>query len=254
MPKAVTRRAGRVVRPPLAQDRVRLPRLAAIALGCFALGVAAVVWNAGGERIAPQDPPQPVPEARGAPDGQSQDDAPPELTPDAGRLPAFVVAEGDAATALAATPEPADAGVPVPSATPFDGARRVEPGRVAYLRCDGLPQRPGPYPCPRDEALETAVWTVLDTLPRCADAPPGLGESDVRLEIAAGAPTEVKLRAPRPDVPRLDGPALLRCVTGPLSHVATSTRATKLVLAFRFALVDARRGDSRIAPARTGTP
>ncbi len=253
-------------------------RLAAVAVVCFALGVGAVVWNAGGERLVT---PAPVPaghaaqaEPTGAPlsdspaeadapaaadsNGDAPDtDAPAGAAPDtdapagdapgtdAADAPAFILAEGDAGAALVASFEVPDAGADLPSALPFDGARRVERGRVAYLRCEGVPQRPGPYPCPRDEALENAVWTVLETLPRCADAPPGLGESDVRVEVVPGTPTDVKLRAPRPNVPRLDGPAILRCAAGPVSHLATTTGSTKLVLSFRFTLVDAAQPRAR---------
>jgi len=230
--KAVTSHRSRVVRPAPAQDRPGVLRLVGIALACFALGIGAAAWNAGGERTPwPVSAPPPPPAAIS-----------PEPEPVAEPPAEVVIAEGDAGAALlmAAADEP-DAGPAVTPATPFSDARRLEPGRVAYLRCDGIPQLPGPYPCARDEALEASVWAVLDTLPRCAEAPPGLGESDVRIELVAGAPPDVKLRAPRPGVPRLDGPAILRCAAGPLSHVTTSTRATRLVLSFRFALVDARQ-------------
>jgi hypothetical protein len=92
---------------------------------------------------------------------------------------------------------------------------------------------------------------VLETLPRCAEAPPGLGETDVRLELARDRPTVARLRAPRPDVPRLDGAAVLRCVAGPLSHLTTASGATRLMLAFRVSLADAAapRSDARPAGA-----
>lgn len=240
MSKAVTSRARQVVRQPPAPDRRRPQRVALIALVCFALGVGAVVWNAGGRRIVARPP------ARGAAAAEPPVElatAPHEetgvLVMDTGG--AAVDASSAMVAAPVAAPEDGEADAPITAATPFTDARRVEPGRVAYLRCEGIPQRPGPYPCPRDQALEAAVWSILDTLPRCADAPSGLGESDVRLEVVAGAPTDVKLRAPRTGVPRLDGPALLRCAAGPLSHVTTNTGSTKLVVAFRFALVDARQ-------------
>lgn len=225
-------------------------RLLAIGVGCFLLGIGAVVLNAGGKRIVIRAPAAAPPVESAASESEALEEAV-EQTARAAEAgaehstapPAFVLAEGDAGAV--ALPEIIDAGAEVPTATPFAGARRVEPGRIAYLRCEGVPQRSGPYPCPRDEALEAAVWAVLDTLPRCADAPAGLGESDVRLELIAGVPTDAKLRAPRPRVPRLDGPAILRCTAGPLSHIATSTGATKLVLSFRFALVDASQPRAR---------
>jgi len=246
--KVVTRRAVRIERPSARADRVSLARLLAIALSCFLLGIGAVVLNAGGKRIVIRTPAAAPPAESAAAESESADDRHARAAAgDASAPPTFVIAEGDAgALALVlALPEPVDAGAEVPRAAPFAGARRVEPGRVAYLRCEGVPQRAGPYPCPRDEALEAAVWAVLDTLPRCAEAPAGLGESDVRLELVAGAPTDAKLRAPRPGVPRLEGPAILRCTAGPLSHLATTTGATKLVLSFRFALVDASQPRAR---------
>jgi len=225
---------------------VPVVRLLAIAVGCFLLGIGAVVLNAGGKRIVVRAPAvaPPAERATAESDAVEATDQPAHAAAgDATAPPAFVLAEGDAGAF--GPPEVIDAGVEVPTATPFAGARRVERGRIAYLRCEGVPQRPGPYPCPRDEALEVAVWAVLDTLPRCAEAPAGLGESDVRLELVAGAPTDAKLRAPRSGVPRLDGPAILRCTAGPLSHLATTTGATKLVLSFRFALVDASQPRAR---------
>lgn len=241
----------RIERPSAQAKRVPVARLLAIGVSCFLLGIGAVVLNAGGKRIVVRAPAA-TPLAESSNPGSAEVVAPVNETDPPGAAavqdttgtPAFVIAEADAG-ALALMPEPLDAGAEVPTATPFTGARRVEPGRVAYLRCEGVPQRPGPYPCPRDEALEAAVWAVLDTLPRCAEAPAGLGESDVRLEFIAGAPTDAKLRAPRPGVPRLDGPAILRCTAGPLSHVTTTTGATKLVLSFRFALVDASQPRAR---------
>ncbi len=247
-------RSPRIERPPAESGRTRAVRATAVGLATFALGLTAAIANADGVRVGARHDPAPprvsdgrLPEsnegAADAPDApaktaptaatQTPDDAP-QPVPE----PAFVVAEGDAGAAPAETDDTAsDEGVP--TATPFAGPRRVERGRVAYLRCDGVPLRPGPYPCPREERLEEAVWAVLETLPRCAEAPAGLGETDVRLELARDAPPEVKLRAPRADVPRLDGAAVLRCVAGPLSHVTTSSRATRLMLAFRVTLVDA---------------
>ena len=247
MPKAATSRT-RIDRPAASSERVHLPKLGAIAVICFATGVGAVVWNAGGKPI-PQHAPARAAAAEAPEDLAVSSDGEPEPSGSTGALveePTFIVAEGDAGAALteaAVAPGAVDLGVP--PATPFDGARRVEPGRVAYLRCDGLPQRPGPSPCPRDEALEAAVWAILATLPRCAEPPAGLGESDVRLELVPGAPTVVNLRAPRAGVPRLDGPAILGCVAGPLSHVASTLGATKMFVAFRFTLVDASAGAVR---------
>jgi len=264
-------RGLRVERAPEPRPANTAARVAVIGALSFATGLAFVVWNAGGVRrtsprvaapAAPHDSgeapeptdetpsdPQDAPEvASAAPDDEAGEAHAPEPTP------GFVVVDDDGGVPVRGDVPSSDvpaadltAESAVPTATPHTGPRRVERGRVAYLRCDGVPQRPGPFPCPRDEALETAVWNVLETLPRCAEAPPGLGESDVRLEFAPDRPTVARLRAPRPDVPRLDGAAVLRCVAGPLSHLTSAGGATRLMLAFRFALVDAAapRGDAR---------
>lgn len=111
----------------------------------------------------------------------------------------------------------------------------VTPGRVAYLRCDGVAQLEGAHPCGREPALETAVWAVLATLPRCDDPPPGLGATDLRLDLSPETPTDVHAR----DVagaPSLDSHKLLACLAGPLSHVRSTSHATRLVVSFRFAL------------------
>jgi hypothetical protein len=257
-------RGFRVERAPETRATVVVARAAATGVLAFLAGMALVVWNAGGVRRIPshaaprlEQDAAPAPAAGPAPDDDTElpaagREAAPEPAP--APTPGFVVVEGDAGLAAVgstgdapSTDDETPAGADVPTATPFTGPRRIERGRIAYLRCDGVPQRPGPYPCPRDEALEAAVWSVLETLPRCAGAPAGLGESDVRLELARDRTTVVRLRAPRPDVPRLDGAAVLRCAAGPLSHVATTSGATRLMLAFRFSLVDAAapRADSR---------
>jgi hypothetical protein len=269
-------RGFRVERATETRAAVVIARSAATAMLAFLAGVALVVWSAGGVRRPPSHA-APRVEHDASPlisaDATSEDrsdlvtaehdaaptspaaDDPAEPSAETAPTPGFVVVEGDAglaavhgAGAAASADGDAGAGADVPTAVPFAGPRRVEHGRVAYLRCDGVPQRPGPYPCPRDEALEAAVWNVLETLPRCAEAPPGLGESDVRLELARDRPTVLRLRAPRPDVPRLDGAAVLRCAAGPLSHVATTSGATRLMLAFRFSLVDAATPRGREAP------
>lgn len=115
----------------------------------------------------------------------------------------------------------------------------LRPGRVAYLRCDGVPPVAGPFPCPRDEALETSVWSRLAALVRC----PGLdrpGSADVVVDFDGAETPTIRVRDTfGADVVRLDAQALTAC-TSALSEVRTSLRPRRLVVSFRFALSPSR--------------
>ncbi|MBX7196950.1 MAG: hypothetical protein K1X94_33175 [Sandaracinaceae bacterium] len=117
----------------------------------------------------------------------------------------------------------------------------LRPGRVAYLRCDGVPQQSGPFPCPRDEALETAVWAALAGVEDCARSP-GPGHADIVVDFDdADAPT-VRARDTFPsDTARTDDPALLACTSDALASVRTTLRPRRLVVSFRLVLDPASR-------------
>jgi hypothetical protein len=109
---------------------------------------------------------------------------------------------------------------------------RMRRGRVAYLRCDGL------RTCPRDEALEAAVWPVLDAVATCAGAPSAPGEADIRLEYAGTGAPEIVWRDTFPDdTVRLDRERVLACVEAPLARTRQTAGAERLLVSFRFALV-----------------
>lgn len=144
-------------------------------------------------------------------------------------------------TATPATPAPTTPAPAIVAPTVQSGAvgARVvtlREGRVAYLRCDGLPPQRGPFPCPRDEALERAVWSALHQVERCG-APPRLGHADVVVDLeGTGAPT-IRARDTFPsDTARTDDMALLACVTESLSQVRSVLRARRLVVSFRLVL------------------
>jgi len=128
---------------------------------------------------------------------------------------------------------------PARADAPAGGRVTMRAGRVAYLRCEGVPPRPGPFPCPRDEPLETAVWAALRGVEACGQAP-GAGAADIVLDLAQGPPT-IRARDTFPaDTARTDGAALLACVSEPLQNVRSSLSARRLVVSFRLTLEAAR--------------
>ncbi|WP_236603883.1 hypothetical protein [Sandaracinus amylolyticus] len=138
-----------------------------------------------------------------------------------------------------APPPPVAAAAPSPSprTTPSAAsALQLVRGRVAYLRCDGVPQRRGPVPCPRDEALEAAAWNAIATVTTCADLPADEGEADVVIDFDGGT-TEVAARDRfASDVVRLDGARVAACLAPTLGAVRQTMGASRLVVSFRFAL------------------
>jgi hypothetical protein len=121
-------------------------------------------------------------------------------------------------------PEPRGGG----AIDPFAG-QRLKPGIVAYLRCDGVPQVKGPFPCPRDRGLERRVWNALRSLERCAPLVDVSGASEVRLELTP-IRTEVHVVSGE-----LDRSAVRQCAAG-LASARTGLRPTKMIVAFRFEL------------------
>ena len=133
------------------------------------------------------------------------------------------------------TPTPAPTATPAPTRRPFHGV--IDHGLVAYLRCDGVPQRPGPFPCPRDRALENAAWAAVDTLRGCADGPLGIGEADMRIEYAADQPPDVRVRPVRGGtLGRADAGRIVSCIGPSVAALRPTMRATRLIVSFRFAL------------------
>jgi hypothetical protein len=105
---------------------------------------------------------------------------------------------------------------------------------VAYLLCEGIPHG---RRCPRDEALEGAVWPLLSALPACAAPPETPGEGDLRIDYRLDGPPEIAWRDMFADeVVRLDHDRLLACLREPLRATRQSLGAEHLVVSFRFRL------------------
>jgi hypothetical protein len=146
---------------------------------------------------------------------------------------------------VAATPTATPAPRPVPStprAAPVVGtgtATRVAHGRVAYLRCDGAPQTSGPFPCPRDAALEATVWSAVDQAIACAPPlPPGQADLVLEFDRAATPELTVSTRDTFPDEAiRTDAAGVVACL-GPALATATTTIPGDLIrVGFRFTLL-----------------
>lgn len=161
------------------------------------------------QRMEPSPPPEP---ARAIPPAEP----PPAPAP--------------AAAIAARREEPRDDPGPRAGSTvdPF-ADQRLKPGIVAYLRCDGVPQVKGPFPCPRDRGLERRVWNALRSLERCAPLVDARGASEIRLELTP-LRTEVHVIGGE-----LDRSAVRQCAAG-LASARTALRPTKMIVAFRFEL------------------
>ncbi|MGF1464968.1 MAG: hypothetical protein ACFCGT_02440 [Sandaracinaceae bacterium] len=205
-----------------------------------------------GRSAADEDDVAPVPEeqAPGAPSVRPAVEAgaapvPEEQAPGAPSVRPAV----EAGAAPVAADEAPGGAVDQAEATTGEGARRpgrgavdprptlrVVPGRVAYLRCDGVPLTgPGPSRCPRDEALEAEVWGIVRGLGACPDAPAGAGRADLRLVYRGSAQPRVLWRDTfAPGVVRLDRTAVLRCLAEPLAEVRPTVASTHLSVSFRF--------------------
>jgi hypothetical protein len=250
--------------PNPADDRPRIAWVLAAALVGATLGVIVVMTAsraAGGpDPHLASDGRQPRPHASAPPAAAPARAAAPLTTgPGTPNLPG--VAAAPPALPSAAVAPPVSPSLPAPTATAKPGGSRlarrtpavepvasaepppsrvtrVVPGRVAYVRCDGLSASSGPYPCPRDRVLEAAVWDLLDTLRECRGAHPIDDDRDaeLRLDFRAGTATDVQLRADAPDQGDLEA-ALGRCLTEPLRRIETKLRPAHMVVSFRFQLL-----------------
>jgi hypothetical protein len=104
---------------------------------------------------------------------------------------------------------------------------------VAYVRCDGLPQSPGRFPCPRDPWLETHVWRALSELPQCKAAAAQRGQGDLRLDFDRYGAVALHFE---PKGEGLDPEAVIQCAEPRLGRIHTSLRAEHLLVSFRFEL------------------
>lgn len=209
-----------IVTPTADQERPRAIVAIAVAVLCFGLGLTAVVATS-----------DPAPTDVGRTHTPAQRTAP--LTPTAA-APKRLSSETPPSPSVVVAP-PAD-----PTGTTADDAAEdapvLIPGRVAYLRCDGLSAEPGRFPCPRDARLEDAVWQALAALTSCKPSL-GRGTIDVRLDISRGQRTEARVVgiADSPE-PALGSDAVYACVGKRLTNLTTTLDPLYMVVSFRVAL------------------
>jgi hypothetical protein len=149
--------------------------------------------------------------------------APPAPAAAAPEAPAAVAVEDASLAAPAVAAEPAPAG---------DAPGALTRGRIAYIRCDGMPQLAGPNPCPRDQAIERAVWTAIERLPACAALLGKRGASDVRVVFDAGTLAGLGFRDL--DTPELDRDAVRGCLEPSLTGLRTTRPGARITASFRF--------------------
>jgi hypothetical protein len=110
----------------------------------------------------------------------------------------------------------------------------VKVGIVAYDRCEGLPQSPGRFPCPRDLALEQYVWRSLRGLEHCALARDAIGNGEIKLEFAGSRLQSVRINKPKRD--GIDRDVVSKCAGGALAAARTAFSPEQMLVRFRFEL------------------
>lgn len=255
-------------RAAYAEDRPAPARLLLLALAAIGAGVAAGVLLAPrapqaepkpdpahdaspNHAAAAQAEPQVAPRSiaseamahadAGAHDAATTEAEPTRIAGDAvPHVDAGAVKAASAASAAGAAPPKDDAvaeradpiGPPIvaaPEAPPSDASGLI-PGRVAYLRCDGLATRRGRFPCPRDRQFERAVWQALRGLERCALLAPG--PLELRVEISSAHAPSFELRAEERERER----TARVCLGAALAGVATTLRPERMLVSFAFEL------------------
>lgn len=151
-----------------------------------------------------------------------------EPTPPAAPPAAQATTPAAVADASAVAPAPPA----VTEAPASDALGTLTRGRIAYIRCEGVPQLAGPNPCPRDQAIERAVWTAIERLPACAALRGKRGASDVRVVFDAGALAGLGFRDL--DSPELDRDAVRACLEPALTGLRTSRPGARITASFRF--------------------
>jgi hypothetical protein len=114
--------------------------------------------------------------------------------------------------------------------------RRVQRGAINYVRCDGLERHRQGTPCPRDRALEAAVWSSLQALPQCRNADPGWGEAELRLTWRRGTAPQLDLKPSAGDRGTLNWRAVSKCAGPTLTKLRTHPKMQRSVVTFRFGL------------------
>jgi hypothetical protein len=152
----------------------------------------------------------------------------PETAAESGPPDATVAA--DAPARMAIERPQATAPEPMAEAAPSEPLLRFVRGRLAYLRCEGVRQRTGAHPCPRDRDLEAQAWSALEAIERCDLLRDQRGKSEVWLEFQDGSTDLRVIEA------QLDREAVRRCAGARLSAVRTALRHTRMIVSFRFEL------------------
>lgn len=247
------RRGPRIEVPSAREDELPMRSLIATSIACALSGLVVAYALAGRDAphppaafdaaldedaldasaLSPEPPGAPHPADAGAHEHAApapEPAAPPDVMPEAIAARDDLVAKSEARAEIAALPEPSS----TPDSAPPAAASklRVVPGVFAYLRCDGLPQRRGRYPCPRDRTLEGAIRKAIEALPSCREAHAiARGAFDVRLEIgAAGTVEELHVRAPSDGAER----AVRACAGPALRKEHTALRPTRMIVSMRF--------------------
>lgn len=235
------------------RDAPRAGRVALVAMASLMVGLGLAWWGADEARTRA--------DAGSSTSAETSASAPSSAEPRSGRNPPATAethadagataedhAEAGSSTETTATVDAgataavrAEAGASAPtrgetaaasSTSAHAGSLHVRRGRVAYIRCDGL------RACTRDEALEAAVWPILDALTACGDPPTTPGEADIRLDYAGAGAPEIVWRDTFPDdTVRLDRDRVLACVSPALAQTRQRLGAERLVVSFRFELV-----------------
>jgi len=257
------RRSPRIEVPNVRDDELAVRSLVATSLACLAAGLLLAYATADGgdqthassapdqHELAPsasaaEEPPAPPPPEVVMPDppvAATMPDPPvvavmpdpPLTTPDAGPAIAATSSAPEPVSAPEIPPPPAEAdAAPADAPPPNPTARklRIKPGVVAYLRCDGLAQRRGPIPCPRDRALEIRMREIIETLPNCREAHAiSRGSFEVRLEhIATGAVRDLMVKGPNEAADR----AVRACAGAALRKARTELKPTRMIVSMRF--------------------
>lgn len=229
-----------------ARDTPNVGSAVAVALVCFALGAAFVFTLRHDDSAIAADVSEPRTPTKPPTKSPSTTSAETAATPHDGPASAPPAHEVASAPSELAPSEPVPS---EPAPTPGRAAHDEEPedsqataelqlipGRVAYLRCDGLRADKGPFPCPRDVTLETEAWAALGALPRCR---PSLerGGVDVRLDLVRGKPTDVRVLpiAGSPEPP-LDAERVYACVGKSLAKLNTRLDPIYMVVSMRASL------------------
>ncbi|MFO0686714.1 MAG: hypothetical protein U0234_31925 [Sandaracinus sp.] len=188
------------------------------------------------EAEAPSEPAEPAGEPVAALDHEAPHYVEPQpvaLTP----TPTAPAPTATATPAPTATATPSTLRTPPPRGTGV--ATHVRRGRVAYLRCDGAPQTSGPFPCPRDAALEASVWSAVDQSTACTPPlPPGNVDLVIEWERESGAsaPTIATRDTFPDDALRSDAAGVIACLTPALSTLTTTIPGDRIRVGFRFEL------------------